>query len=156
MRLVPSLRLRLPKILGLLSAIFLSMVSLTRTASGQSSSGPPPPQPASADQEQFISYWTTETGWRSKLELRNNTASDLTVTPALRTANGVETALGPVTINPQEIKIIDLESGAIGGGAAPIRRYIWFRHPALSLPEPGKSLPHGDDPQYRPLRRLRH
>jgi hypothetical protein len=95
------------------------MVSLARTASGQSSSSPPPPppQPASADQEQFISYWTTETGWRSELELRNNTASDLTVTPALRTAYGVETALGSVTIHPQEIRIIDLESAAIDGRA---------------------------------------
>ncbi len=119
MRLVPSLRLRLPRILGLLSTIFLSMVSLIRTASGQSSSSPPPPppQPPSADQEQFISYWTTETGWRSELELRNNTASDQTVTPALRTANGVETALGPITIHPQEIRIIDLESAAIDGRA---------------------------------------
>src|ERR1700730_4422113 len=90
-------------------------MALTQTASRQSRSGPPPPapQPASADQEQFISYWTTETGWRSELELRDNTAtSDLTVTP-LRTPNGVETSLAPVTIHPQEIKVIDLESAAI-------------------------------------------
>jgi hypothetical protein len=49
--------------------------------------------------------------------LRNNTASDLTVTPALRTSNGVETPLTPVTIHPQEIKTLDLESAAIDGRA---------------------------------------
>src|SRR6516165_5788519 len=36
---------------------------------------------AQADQEQFIPYWTTETGWRSELQLRNNMAvGDLAVT----------------------------------------------------------------------------
>jgi hypothetical protein len=73
-----------------------------------------PPAPEAVDQEQFISYWTTETGWRSELELRNNlAASDLTVTPALRTPDGTETPLAPVVIHPQEIKIIDLESAVI-------------------------------------------
>src|SRR5713226_635892 len=33
---------------------------------------PPPPPPAATDQEQFVSYWTTETGWRTELQLRNN------------------------------------------------------------------------------------
>jgi hypothetical protein len=77
-----------------------------------------PTAPEAVDQEQFISYWTTETGWRSELELRNNmAASDLTVTPALRTPNGTETPLDPVIIHPREIKIIDLESAVIDGRA---------------------------------------
>jgi hypothetical protein len=66
------------------------------------------------DQEQFIAYWTLEAGWGSELQLRNNMVSgDLTVTPALRSADGVETALAPVTIHPQEIKMVDLESASL-------------------------------------------
>jgi hypothetical protein len=77
---------------------------------------PDPPRAQShpveaVDQEQFIAYWTLEAGWGGELQLRNNMISgDLTVTPALRSADGVETALAPVTIHPQEIKIVDLES----------------------------------------------
>src|SRR5258708_20798999 len=77
----------------------------------QSSSRPPP---APVDQEQIVPYWTTETGWKSELQLRNNRAGqDLTVTPVLRTAGGAETALAPVTIKPQEVKSIHIEA-AIG------------------------------------------
>jgi hypothetical protein len=47
----------------------------------------------------------------SELQLRNNQVDqDLTVTPVLRTADGAETALAPVTIKPQEVKAIDLEA----------------------------------------------
>jgi hypothetical protein len=66
-----------------------------------------PPQPV--DQEQFISYWTTEPGWNTELHLRNNLeSSDLTVAPALRTAAGVETALPSVTIKAGEVVSLDL------------------------------------------------
>lgn len=38
--------------------------------------------------EQYVSYWTTEPGWRTELQLRNNLdPGELTVTPALRTAD---------------------------------------------------------------------
>jgi hypothetical protein len=33
---------------------------------------PPPPPPPATDQEQFVAYWTSETGWNSELQLRNN------------------------------------------------------------------------------------
>src|SRR6266851_3670691 len=57
------------------------------------------------DHEQIIAYWTSETGWKSELQLRNNlVAQDLTVTPALRLADGAETNLAAVTIKPQEVK----------------------------------------------------
>jgi hypothetical protein len=40
---------------------------------------PPPPDPV--PQEQFVAYWTSETGWTSELQLRNNAvALDLIVT----------------------------------------------------------------------------
>ncbi len=46
----------------------------------------PPLNPV--DQEQFVGYWTAETGWNSELQLRNNQIEhDLTVTPALRLAS---------------------------------------------------------------------
>jgi hypothetical protein len=78
-----------------------------------------PAQPPAVDQEQAIAYWTTETGWTSDLQLRNNAVGqDLTVTPVLRLADGAETSLAPVTIQPQEVKSIDL-GAAISAAAAP-------------------------------------
>ena len=47
----------------------------------------PPPAPPAEDQQQFICYWTTETGWRTELQLRNNQVSQVLVaTPVLRAA----------------------------------------------------------------------
>ena len=69
------------------------------------------------DQQQFISYWTTETGWRTELHLRNNQVGRiLTVTPVLRAADGTETPLFPVVIQPQEVKTLDVAT-AIGSSA---------------------------------------
>lgn len=92
----------------------------------QSPAGPPkpksrpiPPQPPAVDQEQAIAYWTTETGWSSELQLRDNAANqELTVTPVLRLADGAETALAPATIKPQEVKSVDLNA-AIAAASAP-------------------------------------
>jgi hypothetical protein len=77
-----------------------------------------PTPPEATDNEQFVAYWTTETGWHSELQLRNNrTDGDLIVTPALRIAGtGAETALAPVTIKPQEVIAVDLDA-AIGASA---------------------------------------
>ncbi len=96
------------------------------SASAQSPSTPPParphptpPPPDPVDQEQFLAYWTSETGWTSELQLRaNGLAQDLTVTPVLRLADGAETNLAPVTIKPQEVKSVDLDA-AIAAAAAP-------------------------------------
>lgn len=72
-----------------------------------------------ADNEQFVCYWTTETGWMSELQLRNNlVGQDLTVTPALRLADGAETPLAPITLKPQEVQAIDL-GAAIAAANAP-------------------------------------
>lgn len=74
--------------------------------------------PVASDQEQFVAYWTTETGWDTMLELRNNlVAQTLTVTPSLRAPDGTETSLGPITINPRDIQTIDI--GAAVGTVAP-------------------------------------
>ncbi len=78
---------------------------------------PPPPPPPATDQQQFVSYWTTETGWRTELQLRNNQVGQiLTVTPVLRSTDGTETPLFPVVIQPQEVKTVDVET-AIGSSA---------------------------------------
>ncbi len=67
------------------------------------------PQSESGDHEQVAAYWTTEPGWRTELQLRNSLASEeLTVTPALRNADGAETALPAVSIKPGEVVSLDL------------------------------------------------
>lgn len=76
------------------------------------------PPLVATDHEQIIPYWSTESSWQSEIQLRNNLANgDLTVTPVLRTADGSQTALAPVVIKPQEIKIVDI--GAAVTGTAP-------------------------------------
>jgi hypothetical protein len=78
---------------------------------------PPPAPPPAVDQQQFISYWTTETGWSTQLELRNNQVNQaLTVTPVLRAGDGTETALLPITVQPQDVKTLDVAT-AIGSSA---------------------------------------
>ncbi|MGA2694697.1 MAG: hypothetical protein ABSE92_01465 [Terriglobales bacterium] len=50
-------------------------------------------------QEVFAPYWSSEPGWETELQLKNNLrATDLTVVPLLRMAEGEEIALAPVTI----------------------------------------------------------
>jgi hypothetical protein len=103
-------------------AVFLSISS---SVSGQQPSTPPPPHghptappPPAVDQQQMVAYWTTETGWNSELQLRNNALSqDLTVRPVLRLANGAETSLAPVTIKPQEVVPIDIAAAISAAGA---------------------------------------
>ncbi len=110
------------------SLLFIFVLCLaTCSGSAQSLSTPPQPRqhptppapPDPVDQEQFIAYWTTETGWTTELQLRDNAvAQDLTVTPVLRLADGAETSLAPVIIKPQEVRSIDLAS-AISAARAP-------------------------------------
>jgi hypothetical protein len=50
--------------------------------------------------EQHAAYWTSEPGWDTALQLKDNLASaPLTVTPILRLASGQEIPLTPVTIS---------------------------------------------------------
>ncbi len=50
-------------------------------------------------QEVFAPYWTSEPGWDTELQLKNNlSAGPLTVMPVLRLASGEEIPLDPVTI----------------------------------------------------------
>lgn len=62
-------------------------------------------KPSARPQEVFAPYWTSEPGWDTELELKNNLASaPLTVTPVLRLASGEEIPLDPVTI-PSNVSV---------------------------------------------------
>src|SRR5579863_8878033 len=82
-------------------------------------------------QEVFVAYWTAEPGWRTELQLRNNLESDdLTVTPALRTADGVETEISPVVIKSNEVASLDISDAVqnaaprlLGGYGSLVLRY---------------------------------
>ncbi len=118
-----------PPFLNILLSVGMQFLFLVPRATSQttSSAQKPPHQISVADpvdQEQFISYWTTETGWRSELQLRNNLAGqDLTVTPVLRIADGTEAPLAPVSIKPQEVKSLDIEEAARGSAPQSVGTY---------------------------------
>jgi hypothetical protein len=70
-----------------------------------------------SDHEQVVSFWTSEGGWHSELQLRNNLRDkSLVITPVLRSATGDETALPAITVNPQEVRTLNLNE-AIGDNA---------------------------------------
>jgi hypothetical protein len=83
--------------------------------------------------EQFAAYWTTEAGWNTDLHLRNNLISqDLTVTASLRTPDGSETALSPVTIHSADVITVDLRSAIASAAPQLLATYgsIVFRYQA--------------------------
>jgi hypothetical protein len=69
-----------------------------------------PVSPRLASQhEQFVPYWTTEPGWHTDLQLRNNLQkSALTVEVHLRLSDGTEIVLPVVTVPANDVKLIDL------------------------------------------------
>ena len=61
------------------------------------------------DNEQFAPYWTAESGWHTELQLRNNLSTgSMIVSPILRTSDGAETSLNPITLLSGEVQSIDL------------------------------------------------
>jgi len=89
--------------------------------------------------EQYVAYWTTEPGWRTELQLRNNLESSaLTVVPAVRTADGTETALPAVTIKSGDVVSLDLADALlktapqlVGSYGSLVLRYSANVHRAL-------------------------
>lgn len=58
-------------------------------------------QPVSKPQESYAPYWTSEPGWITELQLKNNLpTAPLTVTPVLRLASGRQIVFDPTTIPP--------------------------------------------------------
>jgi len=95
-------------------AVTLALAASSLAAQSQPASNPQPSQhsnkrPVPTDQQQFAVYWTTEPGWHTQLQLRNNLEEeDPPVTPALRTANGDETVLPAVIVKPGDVVSVDL------------------------------------------------
>ncbi len=84
---------------------FLCAVTLTSQV--------PPNQVEQGAFEQLIAYWTTEPGWVTELQLKNNQASGtIVVTPTLRTWEGQERSLPAVSLEPREVKSIDVSAAA--------------------------------------------
>lgn len=76
--------------------------------------GPPSPKP----QELYEAYWTAEPGWHTEIQIRNNyAAQNLDVQAVLRTSNGAEIPLPPVTIAPDDSQVFDV--GSALSAAAP-------------------------------------
>jgi hypothetical protein len=102
------------------------LLSVSLSAQTPSQTAPTPSKPHAtgvpklipAPWEQYAVYWTAEPGWKTEIHLRNNLPSQsLTVTPALRTADGTESALPAVTISPNDVAAVDI--GAVIASAAP-------------------------------------
>ena len=59
-------------------------------------------------QAQFAPYYTAELGWHTELQLKNNlTAGTLAVTPVMRVADGGETPLASITLQPGEVQSLN-------------------------------------------------
>ncbi len=110
---------RFPAFLALVTLVFSCFCETAVAQSGQvTPTTPAPTNPALLAKltevsafEQFAAYWTIEAGWHSELQLRNNLANrDLTVTPALRAADGSEASLAAVTIPPSDTRTIDVQA----------------------------------------------
>lgn len=83
----------------------LLLLEATLTFAGQSS-----PKP----QESFAPYWTSEPGWTTELQLKNNLPSTpLTVTPVLRLASGQGIPLDATTIPPNSSVSVWVNEGLL-------------------------------------------
>ena len=105
----------IPSVFLLLTALFLSAQAQKLPLSGATDNGIGQSSLAAAalsqihDFEQHIAYWTTEPGWHTELQLRNNLqANQLTVTPVVRVADGTETTLSQITINSGDVVSVDV------------------------------------------------
>ena len=71
-------------------------------------------KPSAKPQEVFAPYWTSDPGWETDLQLKNNLSSgSLTVTPVLRLASGEEIALDPMTITSNASASVQVNEGLL-------------------------------------------
>jgi hypothetical protein len=90
---------RFARVSRIVAAVLTFATLFLITTSPVAQSAPRRPLPRAAAQEVFAPYWTSEPGWDTELQLKNNLSSgQLTVTPVLRLASGEEISLDPVTI----------------------------------------------------------
>ena len=141
MRSMAALSRRILNLPAFLVPILVFVLLSAVRASGQSVASPQSPpnsskRPVPVDQEQFLPYWTTETGWATELQLRNNLAGkSLVVTPYLRTSEGAEVALAAVTLLPREVQSIDLDAAIPAGESQLVGTYgsVVLRYHSNSL-----------------------
>jgi hypothetical protein len=64
---------------------------------------------ATTQQQVIVPYWTTEPGWNTQVEVRNNRRNGpVTVTPILRLASGREVPLSAISVDQSDSKPVDV------------------------------------------------
>jgi len=105
------------------SLVLTAVLAGSCSVMGQTTPRPPqkPSRPAAwnpQSQQTFVAYWTVEPGWNTTLEIRNNLKQrDLTVTPVLRTSDGQEITLAPVTLHSEQVTGVDLRQALSQAGS---------------------------------------
>jgi len=95
------------------SVTAVALLFVATASNGASSPADAPKVPPDKPQRLIAPYWTLEPGWHTALEIRNNAATrSLTITPTLRSANGDQLALDPVTLGPRAATKLDLALAA--------------------------------------------
>src|SRR5580693_7000879 len=90
------------------SIFLLALVAITSVSTAFSA------KPSAKPQEVFAPYWTSDPGWETEFQLKNNLPSQsLTVTPVLRLATGEEIALDPVTIAPNASVTVEINQALL-------------------------------------------
>ena len=91
-------------------------------------------QPEIKSQEVFAPYWTSEPGWDTELQLKNNLAAgSLTVTPVLRLSSSQEIALDPVTIAANDTTHVSVNLGLLKHSPRPPRTTRLVRFGRISI-----------------------
>jgi hypothetical protein len=90
------------------SLFLLALVAITAVSTAFAA------KPSAKPQEVFAPYWSSDPGWETELQLKNNLPSEsLTVTPVLRLASGEEIALNPVTIAPNASATVEINQALL-------------------------------------------
>lgn len=85
----------------------------------------------SSPQQLVVPYWTTEPGWNTQIEIRNNRRNKpISVQTVLRLTDGTSVTLPAITIDPAESKPVDLGLAVAAIASANVR----------SLPMYGSAL----------------
>jgi hypothetical protein len=90
------------------SVFLLALVAITAVSAAFAA------KPSAKPQEVFAPYWSSDPGWETEFQLKNNLPSQsLTVTPVLRLATGEEIALDPVTIAPNASVTVEINQALL-------------------------------------------
>ena len=91
--------MRPARICNCIVLFFVVSLALNTFAANGANGAKASPISATSQVEQTAAYWTSEPGWDTELQLKNNLASaPLDVTPVLLTPSGQEISLAPINI----------------------------------------------------------